>query len=115
MGVSFFITDTQYDKKNYVYYTMNGLYKAIWRFAPRNKWKIKVKENYQDLPLLCQADVPLMSIFNRTFKNVQFKFLNYVQKYLEAYSLANITTIDGKYISHLAWTAEESNSFRSVI
>ena len=33
---------------------------------------------------------------------------------MKAYSLADITTIDGKFISHLAFTAVESNGFRSV-
>ena len=33
---------------------------------------------------------------------------------MKAYSLADITTIDGKYISQLAFTAVESNGFTSV-
>ena len=55
-----------------------------------------------------------MLVFARTYKNLILKTLNYVWKHLKAYSLADITTIDGKYISQLAFTAVESNGFRLV-
>ena len=55
-----------------------------------------------------------MLAFAETYKNLDLETLNDVRKHLKAYSLADITTIDGKYIYHLAFTAVESNGFRSV-
>ena len=55
-----------------------------------------------------------MIAFAKIYKNSSLEMLNFVRKHLKAYSLADITTIDGKFISHLAFTAVESNGFRSV-
>ena len=86
----------------------------MWKFASNDKHRITIKEDFHDLPLLRKNDVLLMLVFATTYKNSTLETLNYVRKHLEAYSLADITTIDGKYISQLAFTAVESNDFRSV-
>ena len=93
---------------------MDGWYKSMWKFASSNKFEIRIKEDFIDLPLLRHKDVPLMNIFIRTYKYLELKTLNYVRKFLKAYSLADITTKDGKNISHLAYTVEEGNNLRSV-
>ena len=87
----------------------------MWKFALSNKFKIRIKEDFKDLPLLCQNNVPLMTLFSRGYKYLELKTLNYIRKFLKAYSLANIATIDGKYISHLAYIVEESKNSRKVI
>lgn len=98
----------------FAYCNLDGWYKSIWRFASNNKFKIKIRDNFRGLPLFRQNDVPLMTIFSITYKNSELETLNYVQNVLKAYSLADITTIDSKSISHLAFIVEESNGFRLV-
>ena len=114
IGIPFSISNTKYDIKTFTYYTPNGFYKSMWKFCSNDKHGIKIKEDFQDLPLLRKNDVPLMIVFAKTFKNSSLETLNFVRKHLKAYSLADITTINGKFISHLAFTAVESNGFRSV-
>ena len=53
-----------------------------------------------------------MTIFSSAYKHLKLKTLNHIRKFLKAYSLANIAMINGKYISHLAYTVEESNNLR---
>ena len=73
----------------------------MWKFASTVKYRITIKEDFQDLPLLRKNDVPLMTVFAKTFKNSNLETLNHVRKHLKAYSLADIATIDGKYISQI--------------
>ena len=114
IGVPFSLLDTPYDKETFAYYTTDRWYKSMWKFASSNKFDIRIKEDFIDLPLLRHNDVPLMTVFSRTYKYLDLKTLNYVRKFLKAYSLADITTIDGKNISHLAYTVEKSNNLRNL-
>ena len=41
--------------------------------------------------------------------------LNYVRKYLRAVTLADITTVDGNKIAHLAFDCKEGNGLREDI
>ena len=92
----------------------DGWYKSMRKFDSSKEFKIRIKEDFIDLPLLQQNDVPLMTIFSSAYKYLELKTLNHVRKFLKAYSLADITTIDDKNISHLAYTVDESNNLRRV-
>ena len=56
----------------------------------------------------------LMQAFvDAEFRGADLKSLNFVQKYIEAISLADIASIDGHRISHKAFEVLASNSLRN--
>ena len=64
-------------------------------------YKLDVTEDYDDLPLLRNKDVYIMQAFvDKGFKNADLKALNFVQKFIQAVTLADIATTDGHRISH---------------
>ena len=63
--------------------------------------KLDITEAYDSLPLLRNKDVYLMQAFvDQGFKNSELKALNFVRKFIQAVTLADIATADGKRISH---------------
>ena len=72
------VSNTKYDPKTFVYYTPDRIYKSMWKFASNDKYRIVIKEDFQDLPLLRKNDVPLMLVFAKTYKNSDLETLNYV-------------------------------------
>ena len=52
------------------------------------------------MPILREKDVYLMEFFVKGgFRNTDLKSLNFVRKYLQAVTLADIATSDGRHIS----------------
>ena len=54
----------------------------------------------------------MQSFVNNGFKNADLKALIFVRKFIQAVTLADITTIDGNYISHQSIEAVESKGLR---
>ena len=52
ISVPFSLSVTPYDREIFAYYTTDGWYKSMWKFASRNEFKIRIKEDFIDLPLL---------------------------------------------------------------
>ena len=50
----------------------------------------------------------MQAFINKEYKSADLKCLNFVLKYIQAISLANISTIDGCQISHQVYKAEAS-------
>ena len=70
-------------------------------------------EDYPTLPLLCTNDIYLMNEFVKVeYSNISPCWLNYVQKHLKVLSLADISTIDGKSISWMAYLGPDGNGLR---
>ena len=71
---------------------------------------LDVTEDYQDMPILRETDVYLMEAFvEGGFRNADLKSLNFVRKYLQAVTLADIATADGRRISHHSYKGFEGN------
>ena len=63
-------------------------------------FKLEITEDYDDLLLLRQKDEYLMLAFvEGGFRNADSKALNFVRKFLQAVTLADIATADGTRIS----------------
>ena len=74
---------------------------------------LDVTEDYQDMPILRETDVYLMEAFvDGGFRNADLKALNFVRKYLQAVTLADIATADGRRISHHSYEGLEGNGLR---
>ena len=74
---------------------------------------LDVTEDYQDMPILCEKDAYLMEAFvNGGFRNANFKALNFVWKYLQAVTLSDIATANGRHISHYSYEGLEGNGLR---
>ena len=103
IGITFSLTNTKYDGRTFAYYVPNCWYKTLWKFTslPEFDSCLEIVEDFEDPPLLRQRDVYLMSVFETNgYKREDLKLLNFVWKYLRAFTLADIATIDGKKISH---------------
>ena len=74
---------------------------------------LEIVENFEDPPLLRQRNVYLMLVFETNgYKREDLKLLNFVRKYLCAFNLADIVTVDGKKISHKSIEGIKSNYMR---
>ena len=63
-------------------------------------FKLDITEDYEDLLILCNKDEYLMRAFVAdSFRNAELKSLNFVRKFLQAVTLADIATADKKRIS----------------
>ena len=77
---------------------------------PNPLFKLEITENYDDTPLLHKKDEYLMKAFvDGGFRNAELKALNFSKKFIQAVTLADITTVDGKRISFQAYARVESN------
>ena len=73
-----------------------GWYKSLWKFMSDPFHKLDITKDYEALPLLRNKDVYIMQAFvDKGFKNSELKALNFVRKFIQAITLADITTIDG--------------------
>ena len=76
-------------------------------------FKSKITKDYEDLPILHMKDVYLMKAFvNGGFRNVELKALNFVRKFIQAVTLADLATADGNRISQQSYDTVESNGLR---
>ena len=79
-------------------------------------FKLEITEDYDDLPLLRQKDEYLMiGIVGGGFRNADLKALNFIRKFLQAVTLANISTADGIRISIQAYDVIVGNGLRTGI
>ena len=63
-------------------------------------FKLDITEDYDNIPLIRQKDEYLMIVFVKGgFRNADLKALNFVRKFLQAVTLADISTADGTRIS----------------
>ena len=70
-------------------------YKLLWKFTSNILYRLDLSEDYLNLPLFQEIDVNLMQSFvNNGYKSADLKYLNFVQKYISAASLANISTVN---------------------
>ena len=79
-------------------------------------YKLDITKAYDDPPLLRHKDVYIMQAFvDKGFKNADLKALNFVRKFIQAVTLADIATTDGHRISHRSYDAVESNGLRKEL
>ena len=91
----------------------HGWYKSLWKFMSNPLYNLDITKDYDDLPLLCNKDVYIMQTFvNNGFKNADLKALNFVRKFIQAITLADIANTDGRLISRRSYDAVESNGLR---
>ena len=85
-------------------------YKNLWKFMSNPLFKLDITEDYDDIPLIRQKDEYLMiSFVEGGFKNADLKALNFVRKFLQAVTLANISMADSTRISIQAYDVVSSN------
>ena len=90
-----------------------GWYKSLWKFMSDPLYKLDITEDYDDLLLLRNKDVYIMQAFvDKGFKNADLKALNFVRKFIQAVTLADIATTDSHRISHRSYDAVEGNGIR---
>ena len=72
-------------------------------------FKLDINEDYNDYPLLRKKYKYLMKAFvDWDFRNAELKAFNFVRKFLQSFTLADISTADGKRISFQTYTGVES-------
>ena len=110
MGIPVSHTRTKYDEKTYASYIPSGWYKNLWKFMSTPIFDLDITEDYQDMPILREKDVYLIEFFVKGgYRNSDLKSLNFVWKYLQAVTLADIATADGRRVSHHSYEGLESN------
>ena len=76
-------------------------------------YKLIITKGYADLPILRKKDVYFMQAFvNNGFTNADLKSLDFVRKFIQVVTLADISTINSNHISHQSYNAVESNGLR---
>ena len=91
-------------------------YKSLLRFISNLIYNLDITEDYDNLPLPQNKDVYIMQAFvDNGFKNADLKALNFVQKFIQAVTLADIVTVDGHRISHRSYNAVQSNGLRKEL
>ena len=76
-------------------------------------YKLDLCEDYPDLQPLRVNNVFLMQSFvDSGFRGADLKSLNFTRKKLEAITLADIATVDGRRITQQAFNAIASNGLR---
>ena len=74
-------------------------------------FKLKITEDYEDLPVLRERDKYLTKAFaDSGFRNADLKSLNFVRKYIQTVTLADIAIMDRSRISYQAYKGIESNN-----
>ena len=91
----------------------SGWYKNLWKFMSTPIFDLEITEDYQNMPILREKDVYLMESFVEAgYRNSDLKSLNFVWKYLQAVTLADIASSDGKSISFDSYEVQEGNGLR---
>ena len=79
-------------------------------------YRLEITKDYADLQILPKRDVYLMQAFvDSGFKNADTKALNFVRKFIQAVTLANIATTVGSRISNQSYDAIENNGLRKEL
>ena len=113
ISIPFLLTSTPYDEKTFAYYCPRCWYKSLWRFMSQAIYGLDICEDYPNLQPLCLNDVFLMQSFvDSGFRGADLKSLNFTRKFLEAITLADIATVDGRRITQQAFEAIASNGLR---
>ena len=92
-------------------YTTKVWYRGVLNFASEHN--IEFIEDYPQIPLLRQNDQYIMQGFIKAgYRNKELQILNYMRMSLRAISVADITSVSGLTINHLAWELREGNLLR---
>ena len=58
-------------------------------------FKLDITEDYNNIPLLCKKNEYLTKAFvDSGFRNTELKALNFIRKFIQAVTLADISTVD---------------------
>ena len=70
---------------------------------------LKITKDYQDLPVLRERDVYLMKAFVAGgYQTADLKLLNFVRKFIQAVTLADIAIADGSRICYQSYKEIDS-------
>ena len=101
------------DCKIWSAYTTDYWYKHLLQFVERNP--IDIVEDFLDVPLLRDGDSYLMQAFiDAGFRGSQLKRLNVMRMELQAVTVADIATPDGRRLTHNAFLLRSSNGLRII-
>ena len=113
IGIPFSLNDTPYDAQRYGFYTPDCWYKSLWKFVSNSEFNIEICEDYPNIKILRKNNKYLMEEFVRNgFTGRNLTNLNYVRKFLQAFTLADITTADGGQITMRAFECIAGNKLR---
>ena len=91
----------------------SGWYKNLWRFMSNPLFNLDITKDYNDISMLCKKNEYLMKAFvDDGFRNEELQALNFVRKFFQAVTLADISTVDGKRIDFQAYAGVVSNGLR---
>ena len=86
------------------------MYKSLWWFVSNPLYKLNIAEDYKDLSLLPKKGVYIMQAFDdNSFKGAGLKALNFAHKFIQAGSLAKVSTVGSNHISQQIFEAIVSN------
>ena len=96
--------------ENYAYYIVIDWYKSLWKVTFKSIYYLDLLEDYPDMLLLLRgkAIYVLQTFVGNRFHSSNFKCLNFVCKHIQAVSLVDITTVDGRYISQQVFEVQLS-------
>ena len=79
-----------------------------------SKKRIEIKEKIATIPIQRVNDKFIMNEFIKAkFSKSQLKILNIMRMYLQAFTLSDISSADGKSITYNSWNMISSNGVRS--
>ena len=116
--IPFSFTNTKYNRRMFAYYVPDCWYKNLWIFMSLLEFNscLEIVKNFEDPPLLRQRDIYLMLVFETNgYKGESLKIINFVWKYLHAFTLADIATIKGNKISQQSIEDIKSNRLRKDV
>jgi hypothetical protein len=114
--VPFLLNKTVYDDQRYAFYTPQCWYITLWKFVSSDKYKIEIEEDYKDLKKQRKHDIFIMEQFvEKGYVGKDLTSLNYMRKFLEAITLADIAMTNCAYISHNAFEAKSGNRLREGV
>ena len=113
MGIPYSLTTTKYNEKTYASYMPSGWYKSLWKFMSNPLFKFEFTKDYKDLPVLRKKDEYLTKAFVAGgYQNTDLKSLNFVRKFIQAVTLADISIADGSRISFQSYEGIESRTLQ---
>ena len=90
----------------------NSWMRSTWEFCSEHC--ITLDDKTIKIPLLWENDIAIMEAFqnNSAIRKEEWATLNKCRIFLKAFSLADISTGDGNFISKQAWAGSTSTTFR---
>ena len=94
-------------------YTTPTWYRSLWKFVSSHP-SLVIHEDFVDPPTLRHQDTYLMNCFIQYgFKGRELRLLNELRMSIQAITVSDIATADGRSIRHSAWLLQSSNGLRS--